>query len=515
MTPNARRVTRLPIVASVVGIALALLTACGADPAPTHPPPADPGGDAPPTNRIDLPPAVRDNLGITFARAEYRPVAATVRVTGRFELRPDGRRQLRAPFAGRIARSAELLSAVEPGDLLYELDSPQWAELQATLESTAARRSAARSELATRRAEAEVARVELAAVRESLDEHRAHNQALAEGVALWEQRVADLRAMRSETGGLAAELTAAHADLIAARSAVAEAHEKLAELDSRRRVLEARLGSADGDSDTGGLFAAQVTAAEDAVTVAAAEQHRLLRQMATLTGMPPEALQEVVDGRPRWQSLQTLPVRSDRAGVVQQVDVGVGAWVESGEPVLSVADPRALRFRAKGLQGDLPQLQDGAPARIVAGQGRDTAGLEPLRGSLQVAVDGDPDARTIDLIVVPDAAAYWARPGVSAYLEYLVGGSFEDEELAIPARAVIGDGLERVLFRRDPAEPDQVIRMAADLGESDGRWVTVLSGLGEGDEVVVDGIYELKLSSGSTDQKGGHFHADGTWHPEH
>ena len=87
-------------------------------------------------------------------------------------------------------------------------------------------------------------------------------------------------------------------------------------------------------------------------------------------------------------------------------------------------------------------------------------------------------------------------------------------ELAIPRQAVLPDGLARVFFRRDPKDPDKVIRVDADLGLDDGRWVEVKSGLVDGDEVVVDGAYELVLASSGSAQKGGHFHADGTWHAD-
>ena len=87
----------------------------------------------------------------------------------------------------------------------------------------------------------------------------------------------------------------------------------------------------------------------------------------------------------------------------------------------------------------------------------------------------------------------------------------------MPARAVVQDGLTQVLFRRDPGSPDRVLRVEADLGATDGSWVVLESGVGPGDEVVLDGVYELKLATQQAGgpQPGGHFHADGSFHEDH
>lgn len=117
----------------------------------------------------------------------------------------------------------------------------------------------------------------------------------------------------------------------------------------------------------------------------------------------------------------------------------------------------------------------------------------------------------------------WMRDGVSAHLELVVDGSAKPE-IAIPVACTVRDGLETVFFRRDPRNPDRVTRVVAEVGPSDGEWVVVYGGVMPGDEVVRDGIYELKLSGEGkppTDGDGrpqiGHFHADGTWHagPDH
>ena len=71
---------------------------------------------AAPTSRIDIPPSVRQNLGITFVKVERRPVRSTVRIAGEFELRPEARREYHVMLPGRIellVRQYEPLSRQE------------------------------------------------------------------------------------------------------------------------------------------------------------------------------------------------------------------------------------------------------------------------------------------------------------------------------------------------------------------------------------------------------------------
>jgi multidrug efflux pump subunit AcrA (membrane-fusion protein) len=135
----------------------------------------------------------------------------------------------------------------------------------------------------------------------------------------------------------------------------------------------------------------------------------------------------------------------------------------------------------------------------------------PIDGPLLLGVQADPAQRTIDLFLQPDVLPDWARPGIAAFLEVETASS-GDDQLAIPLAAVLQDGLQRVFFRRDDKDPDQVVRVEADLGVDDGRWVEVKSGLTDGDAVVLAGAYELVLAGADSSRRGGHFHADGTFH---
>ena len=144
---------------------------------------------------------------------------------------------------------------------------------------------------------------------------------------------------------------------------------------------------------------------------------------------------------------------------------------------------------------------------------RDALQLEvaqETRAAVRLGIGADADERTVEILMTPADPPAWARPGVSAQLEIVSdGGAIE---LAIPLSATIRDGLRTLFFRRDPGNPNQVIRVEADLGANDGAWVVVESGVKEGDEVVLDGVYQLMLASSGASPKGGHFHADGTFH---
>jgi multidrug efflux pump subunit AcrA (membrane-fusion protein) len=136
-----------------------------------------------------------------------------------------------------------------------------------------------------------------------------------------------------------------------------------------------------------------------------------------------------------------------------------------------------------------------------------------MSGVLRLGLAADAAERTIDLIVEPTPLASWARAGVAAHLEVTLEGT-DAPQLAVPLTAVLRDGAVPVLFRRDPANPDRAIRLEADVGLSDGRWIVLESGVKEGDEVIIAGNYQLMLATSGTASKPGHFHSDGTFHDE-
>ncbi len=424
------------------------------------------------TNRVALPALVRSNLGISFTTVERRRVAVSLRLPGRFELLPQGRQEYRTPIAGRVQVKATPMQRVQAGDVLYELDAPEWRTTQRRMQ-----------DLETSRG---ITHARLEAMTPLLAAHEAHESSLREAQSVLRARIEQVEATQREVGGHAEELTAARLQLSQVSAQVAEAAEKHANLIATLTELRAEL---------------------------AAMQQRLAFEVdaaSAITGLEAKVLLADDDGAPHWRKLHTIEVRARRAGIVDRLPAADGSWAEASALLAQVVDLSQIRFLAHGLQSDLPRLQDGLLARVVpVGAVKGAASV----GALRIGVAADPQQRTIDLYVEVPTPPSWARPDVAAFVEIETEATAV-AEICVPSRAVIQDGLHKVLFRRAKDDPDTVIRCEADLGLDDGRWVAIQSGLSDGDEIVVEGAYELVLATSGSQQKGGHVHADGTFHSD-
>lgn len=210
-----------------------------------------------------------------------------------------------------------------------------------------------------------------------------------------------------------------------------------------------------------------------------------------------------------------IVVLAQESGAVESLAITDGTFVEETTLILTTVDTTKVRFHAMGLQSDLLKFKNGQQVSIVPPQAGQNNLNDSIIATLQIGLKADPEQRTIDLYAMPKDLKSWSRPGVSAFLEIAKEAS-DGVVLAIPSSAVVKDGITHVFFKRDPLDANKAIRVEADLGVNDGRWVEIKSELGPNDEVVLNGVYELKLASSQsgTSQKGGHFHADGSFHGE-
>ena len=412
-------------------------------------------------NLVDIPATVRSNLGITFAKVERRRVDSTLRIPGAFELQPLARHEYRMTLPGHIELAVDQYQRVEPGDLLFRYRSPQWPELQHEIIIAEQDIESAQASIEVARARIEEAEQRLAIMRERLS-----------SLTQAQVRNADLEAQTSE---IEASIPRLRAELRQAETSLANAHR------TREHAMHR------------------------AATVSGIDESELL-----------EPVEHGGETQPVYRVIDSIEVRATHPGIVELLAQTDGSYADAPSLVLSTVDTTKVRFRALALQSDLARLIDSPFARIVPPNAPGIEHGDSIDASVAIGLEAHPEQRTVTLIASTDESRPWARPGVSAFLE-VVTDTTTAPALAIPRSAIVRDGIVHVFFRRDPQDPDKAIRVEADMGVDDGRWVAINSGLSLKDEVVLDGAYELKLASeqSGVSQKGGHFHSDGSYHDEH
>jgi len=428
------------------------------------------------TNRIGIPSSVRQNLGITFVKAERRAVRSVIRLPGQFEFRPEARRAYNAMLSGRVRLAVEQFQTVSAGDLLFELDSPQWHRVQSGL--------------------ADAFKACYCCLPE-LDAARAAETENDTQIEFLEQRIGRLKEAGSRDVKLEAELS---------------------KLQTKVPRLEAEVRAKKADMQSALLgYNVLLNEAQSLTGVASAQLEKLLEpEEDTSLEKLLEPKEDEPLARPYWSTVDRIVVRAEAAGVINQVGVTNQGWAETGDLIVETIEPTALRFHADALQTDINLFKEGQPGSIVPPLGGSIDLQDTIEGRIGVGFQAHPQQRTIPIYLVPKGLPRWAKSGVTAYLEVLVDGG-EKPVLAIPEAAIVRDGLDKVFFRRDPDNPDQVIRVVADLGATDNRWIEVKSGIRLGDEIVLGGVYPLMLASSTTGetQKGGHFCGpDGTFHED-
>ncbi|MBL8898271.1 MAG: HlyD family efflux transporter periplasmic adaptor subunit [Planctomycetes bacterium] len=463
-------------------LASALFGACTPDADRPQAAPASSGSaaaSAGPTNRIPIPLDVRRALGLSFVAVERRAVRETLRVPGRFELAPHARHELRASAVGRAELVKAVLEEVAVGDLLARIDAPAWRDLQTEMLA-----------LVHRGRQVEI---EQATVVAMLATHEEHHEALEARIALWRARIGELEALLREGAGRASDLNDARVAWRTVEGEMAEHHEAVAEQQGRKNAL---------------LDEAKALEERRALALA---------HMAALQGVAVASLLEPVGSaeaaRPRWEALPSIEMRAAAPGRVESWGATPGAWVEQGAHLLTVVQPDQLWFRAQAMESDLGVLREGARAELVPPRWDGISPAEKIASELRFGLRATSAERSVELLLHPRAPASWARAGVHAFAEVIVR-EVQREELAVPLSCILRDEGKPIFFRRDPADPDFAIREEADLGFEDGRWVELLSGVIDGEEIVLDGAFQLLLATASSMPKGGHFHPDGSFHAD-
>jgi RND family efflux transporter MFP subunit len=188
-----------------------------------------------------------------------------------------------------------------------------------------------------------------------------------------------------------------------------------------------------------------------------------------------------------------VEVRTPLSGTVLEVHAVAGALVEDGAPLFRVVDQDSLWLSAK-----VPEV-DAARIGSVTGAWFEPPGAEQAIevGAEQLVTRGgllDPRTRTVNVVFAVPNEDRALRVGATVSAHLLLGEQVEVP--TVPARAVLVDaGLEYVFVQTGG---ESFERRHVRTGTEDRAFVEVVEGVVEGERVVVEGAYAVKLASAST-----------------
>lgn len=188
----------------------------------------------------------------------------------------------------------------------------------------------------------------------------------------------------------------------------------------------------------------------------------------------------------------SVQVRAPLAGVVVDVLVAPGAFVEDGATLFHVVDVTKL-----WLEVHVPETDVGELARL-RGAWFELAGFDETFELDEDAVRSrtpviDPVARTMTVILAVDNPDARFAVGAAAYV-HLVTDDVR-EELAVPRSALVDDDGRDVVFVE--VEGESFERRIVQLGPRDRELVAVRSGVRAGERVVTEGAWSVKLAASS------------------
>ncbi len=199
-----------------------------------------------------------------------------------------------------------------------------------------------------------------------------------------------------------------------------------------------------------------------------------------------------------------VPMRAPIRGLVAQVQVAPGSFVEEGAPLFHFVNLERLWLEARVAEADIGAIRQpqGAWFRVpgfdrIFEVSADQGGRLVALGTLV-----DPQSRTVPVIFEFPRPDPRLRVGQAVNARVFTGE--EAEALAIPVGALVNDSGGEVVYVQTGGEHFE--RRLVRTGLREGDSVAILEGLTAGDRVVSRGAYRVHLAAG-TPAVAGHGHA--------
>jgi RND family efflux transporter MFP subunit len=172
------------------------------------------------------------------------------------------------------------------------------------------------------------------------------------------------------------------------------------------------------------------------------------------------------------------------AGKVTDTTPVVGSMADPSTTLLTIVDPRTLCVDAEIYERDLAKLHAGQEVAVTV----PAYPGETFRGRIgYIGDEVKAETRTITVRTEVENASERLKPGMYADVKLFL--EEEAPALALPERAVLDHLGEKMVFLKTE---EGYLPQAVQVGTRQGGYVEIVRGLEEGDEVVLEGNYQLK-----------------------
>jgi len=183
------------------------------------------------------------------------------------------------------------------------------------------------------------------------------------------------------------------------------------------------------------------------------------------------------------KELTNATIKSPISGVITKKQVEEGEYINIGSPIATIVDISKLKIKLNVSESDVYQLKLNEKAIITT----DVYPGVTFEGNISfISSQGDDSHNYPVEIVIPNNLNHPLKSGTFANV--LINLPFAAEALYIPRESLLGSITDAEVY---VAENDKAILKKIVVGKGNDKYIKVISGLKEGEKVIVNGLINL------------------------
>jgi len=194
------------------------------------------------------------------------------------------------------------------------------------------------------------------------------------------------------------------------------------------------------------------------------------------------------------QPMRNFPLISPITGIIDQIKATSGQQVASGVELLNIVNLSTVLLEAQVFEKDLTTVRESTRASFTS---------SALAGEVYTIGTADGDGRLVSIgqtvneqtrtfPVIYEVKNPFNRLKDGNFIEITIDTSGDRKVLAVPKSAVVREQGETFVFVFDGGETFERRQIA--LGAEGADFYEIVSGLKEGDRVVIEGVYQLRTT---------------------